>query len=171
MLLLLELKDVLGPSVSLAAAAVSAGFAVTAVKMTRKTANRSIYVDGQKFLIEICKHLTAEPLLWCIYDKHPLRSQHSDEIEKPLFQARLRAFAHLHLNMFEIILNEIPPPGRGGLRNPSNMWIDYFHDTLNRAHILGEVLEERGSEAIWSEVLMNEYRRWKNGARLVYFDN
>jgi len=165
MLLLLELKDALGPCVSFAAAAVSVGFAVKTIKLTRKAANRSIYVDGQKFLMDICRHLMAEPLLWCMYDEHPLRRQHSDEVEKPLFRARLRAFAHLHLNMFEIILNEIPPPGDDGVKNPSNMWINYLHDTLNRAQLLAEVLEERGSEAIWSDALLNEYRRWKNGVR------
>jgi hypothetical protein len=69
-------------------------------------------MDGQKFLIEICKQLTAEPLLWCVYDgdvthKH-LRQQFAKDVEDPKFQGKLLAFAHLHLNMFEIVLAEAP---------------------------------------------------------------
>jgi hypothetical protein len=74
--------------------------------MTRRMANRSIYVDGQRFLIEICKQLMDAPLLWCIYDDDPLEKRNKEAMSDLLFQAKLRAFAHLHLNMFEIVLVE-----------------------------------------------------------------
>jgi hypothetical protein len=158
----LELKDILGPAISVAAACASGWFWFKTYQMTRKIADRSIYVDGQKFLIEICKQLMSEPLLWCIYDESPLQSKHAAEIAAPLFQAKLRAFAHLHLNMFEIIINEAPNPAEGEKQNPSNVWINYFEDTLGRSRFIRDVLEEPESSKIWSAILLERYRQWKS---------
>ena len=54
-------KDVVGPIVSAVGAVVSVAFACWNVQMAKSNANRSIYVDGQKFLIEVCKQLVAKP--------------------------------------------------------------------------------------------------------------
>jgi hypothetical protein len=150
----LQLKDIIGPAISIAAASLSGWFWFKNYRMTRTIADRSIYVDGQKFLIEICKHLMSDPLLWCIYDDHSLPNGHATQIAASLFQAKLRAFAHLHLNMFEIILNEAPNPAEGEKQNPSNVWLNYFEDTLSRSRLIREVLEEPESRRIWSSVLL-----------------
>jgi hypothetical protein len=157
----LQLKDIIGPTVSVAAACLSGWFLWKNYRMTRKIADRSVYIDGQKFLIEICKHLMSEPLLWSIYDDGPLQNEHATEIAAPLFQAKLLAFAHLHLNMFEIIMNEAPNPVDGQKQNLSNVWVNYFHDTLSRSHLIREVLEAPESSRIWSAVLLGHYACWK----------
>ena len=157
----LALKDVLGPIVSIAAACLSAVFFWLNYQTTKRNADRSIYVDSQKFVIEICKQLISEPLLWSLYDDSPLKMGQSPQAENLLFQQKLRAFAHLHLNMFEIVVNEVPKPGFGRKKNPSNVWFNYFHDTLNRSQLVRDVLEEPESSQIWSPVLLKEYLKWK----------
>lgn len=147
--------------VSILAAGLSAFFFWLNYQNSKKNANRSIYIDGQKFVIEICKQLISEPLLWCLYDDNPLRVERAREIEDPLFEQKIRAFAHLHLNMFEIVVNEVPKPGFGRKKNPSNVWFNYFHDTLKRSSLVREVLEEPESNHIWSPVLLKEYLKWK----------
>src|SRR5215475_10477160 len=122
-----------GTVVSILAAGVSGAFAWINYQMSRKAANRSIYVDGQKFLIEVCKQLVSEPILWCVYDDEPLRKEEAFKPNDPLQVAKLKAFAHLHLNMFEIIVNEVPARGTGKKRNASNVWYDYLDDTLSRS--------------------------------------
>ena len=155
-------KNQLGPIVSLLGAASSGWFYWKNWKLNQKNANRSIYVDGQKFLIEICKLLTGDPLLWNIYDDSPVRREKVWDTKTPMFQARLRAFAHLHLNMFEIMMNEVPPPEPSAeKRNASNVWYDYLEDTFNRSHLVREILEEKTSDRIWSESLLTRYRDWK----------
>lgn len=134
--------------------------------MSKKSANRSIYVDGQKFLIEICKQLVSEPVLWCVYDDDPLRKEAIYEAGDPVQEAKLRAFAHLHLNMFEIIVNEVPKPAVGEKRNASNVWYDYLDDTLKRSKMIRGILDEPASKRIWSDPLHQEYERWKEKNRL-----
>ena len=154
-------EDVVGPIVSAVGAVVSVAFACWNVQMAKSNANRSIYVDGQKFLIEVCKQLVAEPVLWCLYDDDRLRSEedvyHAND---PVQHAKLRAFAHLHLNMFEIIVNEVPKPS-AWRRNASNVWYDYLDDTLTRSRMIRDILEEPASKKIWSDALNKEYGRWK----------
>lgn len=129
--------------------------------MAKRNANRSIYVDGQKFLIDVCKQLVAEPVLWCVYDGEPLRKEKIYDINDPIQRAKLRAFAHLHLNTFEIIVNEVPKPAVFAKRTASNVWYDYLGDTLSRSRMIREILDEPASKQIWSDALHNEYRRWK----------
>ena len=76
-------------------------------------------------------------------------------------KAKLEAFAHLHLNMFEIVLAEAPNPGSGERQNQSNVWISYFQDTLRRCSLIRKVLEEPASNRIWSRVLLEQYSDWK----------
>ena len=131
--------------------------------MSKKTANRSIYVEGHRFLIDMCKQLITEPTLWCVYDDEPLRKE--KQVYKPndpTQQAKLRAFAHLHLNMFEIMLNEAPSPRAGVKKNASNIWYQYFEDTLCRSQLMRDILDEPISKRIWSESLLKEYERWKD---------
>jgi hypothetical protein len=74
---------------------------------------------------------------------------------------KLRAFDHLHLNLFEISVNEVSKPGVHGKRNASSLRYDYLGDTLSRSRIIREVLGEPASKAIWSDALHREYSRWK----------
>jgi hypothetical protein len=121
-------------------------------------------MEGQKFLIEICKQLTAEPLLWCVYDddvgQQQLRQRFSEELEDPKLQAKLLAFAHLHLNMFEIVLVEAPSPTPFGQKKQFKMWVNYFHDTLARSRLIRRVLDEPESKLIWNEKLLKLYKAW-----------
>jgi hypothetical protein len=163
----LTAKDLPGAIVSAIAALLSAAFAWKSAQAAKAAANRSIYVDGQKFLIEVCKQLVAEPVLWCLYDDSPLRNEAIYDANDPLQQAKLRAFAYLHLNMFEIIVNEVPKPSRWKWRrNASNVWYDYLHDTLDRSTMTRGILDEPTAEKIWSKALHKEYGRWKLKRRL-----
>ena len=159
----LDTKDVVGPILSAIFAVASVVLGWWNVQRAKSNANRSIYVDGQKFLIEICKQLIAEPVLWCMYDKSPLRER--KDVYHPndsLQYAKLRAFAHLHLNMFEIIVNEVPKPAVWkGKRNASKVWFDYLNDTLTRSRMIREILDDPDNDRIWSDALKTEYGRWK----------
>jgi hypothetical protein len=158
----LATKDVVGPIVSAVGAVVSVVFACWNVQMAKRNANRSIYVDGQKFLIEVCKLLVAEPMLWCLYDDELLRNEESVyHPNDPLQRAKLRAFAHLHLNMFEIIVNEVPKRAVW-TRNASNVWYDYLNDTLTRSRMIRDILDEPASKIIWSDALNKVYEGWKD---------
>jgi hypothetical protein len=67
----------------------------------------------------------------------------SVNLTTPLFRAKLRAFAHFHLNMFEIVLNERP-----SVRDENSLsiiWFRYFDDTLNKSKTIRDVLEEKNS--------------------------
>jgi hypothetical protein len=157
----LQLNDLIGPIVSIIAAALGWFSYWRNIRLAKRNANRSIYVDGQKFLIDVCKQLVSEPVLWCVYDDEPLRKEKIYDINDPIQQAKLRAFAHLHLNMFEIVVNEVPKPAVLGKRTASNVWYDYLRDTLSRSRMIREILEEPANKRIWSDALHKEYRRWK----------
>jgi hypothetical protein len=157
-------KDIVGPAVSLFAAVLSAIFFCLSWRSNSRQSNRSIYLDGQKFILEICNQLIADPLLWNFYDDYKFRDENAADLKSIPFRGKVRAFAHLYLNMFEIIFNEIPRPARGKRRNPSNVWLDYFHDTLNRSRVMRDVLKEPESERIWGSKLIDEYQRWLSSA-------
>jgi hypothetical protein len=72
-----------------------------------RLANRGIYVEGQKLLVQICKQLIDDPELWAIYDESDQQAPKDDGS----FQGKLRGFAHLHLNMFEIMFSGSPENG------------------------------------------------------------
>lgn len=158
-------KDIVGPAVSLLGAGLSGLLFILNSKANTRAANRAIYVEGQKFVLEICKQLMADPLLWSFYDDESFPEESAASVNTSAFQGKLRAFAHLHLNMFEIVFNEIPPPAPTGKnRNPSNVWYDYFHDTLSRSHVARAVLAEPASNQIWGAKMMDEYRDWTRQA-------
>jgi hypothetical protein len=168
----LQPKDVIGPAVSFIAMLVSFTAAAISVyyyqknyALSKQNSDRSLYMDGQKFLIEICKQLTAEPLLWCLYDGNVvqlnLRRTFSKELKEPKFRGKLLAFAHLHLNMFEIVLAEAPEPQASDPNNHTNVWLRYLDDTLTRSSLIRKVLEEPASGKIWSAVLLDQYGKWK----------
>src|SRR5437867_3375128 len=89
MLLELQTRDVLGPAISSVGALLSALFFWRNSAMANRMADRSIYVEGQKFLIEICKQLIADPTLWALYDNHPVRTAGAVDTKAPLFEAKL----------------------------------------------------------------------------------
>lgn len=154
----IQLKDLIGSVISLVSAEISFFYYRKNYALSRHNADRAIYMDGQKFAIGICKQLTAEPLLWCISDgdvmQQTLQQQFGKEVEDPKFQARLLGFAHLHLNMFEIVLAEPPNPNPSEPDSQSNVWLSYFYDTLTRSSPIRKVLEEPESGKIWSPVLL-----------------
>jgi hypothetical protein len=155
----LEAKDVIGPAVSIVGAGLSAFLFWKNYTLTRSNSNRAIYVEGQKFLMEVCEQLMSDPSLWCIYDDEDLQKDPSVKQATPLFRAKIRAFAHLHLNMFEIILSELPPVRTEG--SLSIIWFRYFEDTLDKSKAIRDALEEKGSVNIWSPRILGEYAVWK----------
>src|SRR5438067_10080373 len=98
-------KDVLGPMVSVAAAAASAVCFWLNFRLSKRMADRSLNLEAQKLLIEINRQLISDPWLWSIYDDHPVRTSPDYErlcTRSMLFHAKLEGFAYLKLNMFEI---------------------------------------------------------------------
>ncbi len=96
----------------------------------------------------------SDPELWCVYDDHPLVAETGNKIDDPRFAAKLSAFSHLHLNMFEIILNEAPNPAKSHQENQSDIWLNYFHDTLSRSRRIEKLLKIRkvsgfGARLFW----------------------
>lgn len=162
----LKHANVLGPLIAAVSACLGWFSYWKNIRLARKNANRSIYVDGQKFLIEICKQLISEPMLWCIYDDDKLRADRNIfDPDDPKQAAQLRAFAHLHLNMFEIVVNEIPKRSFWG-RNASNVWYDYLDDTFSRCSMIRKILDEPASKLIWSDSLHREYEKWQDKHRI-----
>lgn len=93
----LQPKDIIGPAISFAAMLISFGAAGVSVYYYRKNyalskqnADRSLFMDGQKFLIEICKQLTAEPLLWCLYDGDVVQLNLREKFAKELDDLKFR---------------------------------------------------------------------------------
>lgn len=154
-------KDFLGPAVSCVAAVLSLVFFLLNWRLARRLANRGIYVEGQKLLVEICKQLMDDPRLWTVYDESDQEAPKGD-IQ---FQGKLRGFAHLHLNMFEIMFLEAP---RAGIfwENQSNVWVRYFKVTLSNSRPIRAVLEEPASKGIWSKRMVKIYEEWKREAGL-----
>jgi hypothetical protein len=149
-------KDFVGPVVSSVAALLSLIFFLLNWRLAWRLANRGIYVEGQKLLVEICKQLMDDPKLWAIYDDSRL----PELVDNAEFQGKLRGFAHLHLNMFEIMFLEAPR--RGIIReNQSDVWVRYFNNTLSNSTLLREVLEEPASKGIWSKRMLRIYEKWK----------
>jgi hypothetical protein len=160
----LETKDIVNAVVSAIALLVS----VISVRISRRNAKASIYFESQKFLIEVCKQLISEPVLWCVFDDEPLRNNTAVyKPNDPQQDAKLRGFAHLHLNMFEIVVNEAPRPISRILwyrilpnrSNASNVWYAYLHDTFTRSRMIREVLETE--RPIWSPALYEELVKWR----------
>ena len=164
MLVQFEFKDIIGPVVSTCAAVLSAGLFLWNFRLSRRLADRSLNLEGQKMLIEINRQLIADPWLWALYDDHEVRKDPDFEGkcgQSICFQAKLRAFAYLSINMFEIVLAEIPSPKRKGRRNESAVWIDFFEHAIAESSIVREILEHPHTVQVYSPALMGHYARWK----------
>jgi len=102
------LKSFDAPIVSPIAAFLSFVYFVRTSKLFSPHGRSLDLCGGQKVvieMIEICKQLISEPLLWCIYDDY-IKEDDRPEIKNAPFERKKKAFAHLHLNMFEIVLAE-----------------------------------------------------------------
>jgi hypothetical protein len=103
---------------------------IAAYYLSNKLATRSLFLEGQKFVLEIDRQLLSDPHLWGLYDDRDLNPPDTDPKFDPdarYFQAKLRAFAYLHLNMFEVILTEASGPV-ARRRRMSKVWLAYFRD-------------------------------------------
>jgi hypothetical protein len=147
------------PLISMIVAALSAVFSWWNYRLSNKLATRSLFLEGQKFVLEIDRQLLSDPHLWGLYDDgdRALPDPKFDP-DAPLFQAKLRAFAYLHLNMFEVILTEASEPGLRG-RGMAKVWLTYFHDTLSRSRLVRRVLDEYPQ--LWNPKLLKLYRKWE----------
>jgi hypothetical protein len=123
-------------------------------------ADRSLNLEAQKMLLEINRQLIADPWLWSIYDEHAVRADADFSAkcaESRLFHAKLEAFAYLCLNAFEVILAEAR-----GRRNESNIWADFFRDSVARSTVVRSILERPDASRIWSPILIERYEEWKS---------
>jgi hypothetical protein len=157
----------IGPLVSMGAAALSALCLWLNFRLSRRMADRSLNLEAQKMLLEINRQLISDPWLWSIYDDHPVRTD--PEFGRKcgrsgLFQAKLQAFAYLKLNMFEVILAEVPEPARHGLRNASNVWLAFFHYTIAKSSAIRDILERPDAAQLYNPVLIGLYEEWKKAA-------
>jgi hypothetical protein len=148
-----------GPLVSMAGAAFSIVFFVLTFWFSRRMAARSLNLEASKMLFEIDRQMITEPKLWGFYDDHRCDAEFNDS--SPQFRAKLEAFAYLQLNMFEIVLLEVPKPGRRGNRNPSKIWYNFFYDSLSRSSLMRSILERPNSAEIYNSVLITLYTQWK----------
>jgi hypothetical protein len=164
MMLQASLKDTAGPIVSMFAAAISILFFVLSFRLSKRMANRALNLEAHKMLIDIDRQLIADPRLWAFYDDHPVSKDQELNESSLQFRAKLEAFAYLQLNMFEIILLEIPEPAEGMDRNHSNVWCDFFFDTISRSSLARSILDRPNSGKIYNIVLLALYDQWKSSA-------
>jgi len=160
----LGFKDIAGPLVSMFAACISIWFFVLSRRLSRRMADRSLNLEAHKMLLDVNRQLIADPRLWVFYDDHPICNDRELNDNSLQFRAKLEAFAYLQLNMFEIVLLEVPEPSTGEDRNPSSVWCDFYFDTLSRSSVMRSILERPNSARIYNTVLLTLYDQWKTGA-------
>jgi hypothetical protein len=163
----MSFKDIAAPLVSMFAAAISILFFVLSFRLSRRMADRSLNLEAHKMLLDLNRQLIADPRLWVFYDDHPLCNDRELNDKSPLFRAKLEAFAYLQLNMFEIVVLEVPEPSTGEDRNPSNVWCDFFFDTLARSSVMRSILDRPNSAKIYNTVLLMLYDQWKSEVAVV----
>jgi hypothetical protein len=159
MLAQLGLKDI-GTLISIVGAALSIVFFLLSFRLSVRMASRSLNLEAQKMLLELNRQLISDPWLWSIYDEHPVRTEvdfGSKCTGSGLFDAKLQAFAYLCLITFEVILAEAPKPARRR-RNESNIWVDFFHDSIARSSAIRRILESPDAARMWSPTLIACYR-------------
>lgn len=64
---------------------------------------RSSRMDFTEILVELDQKLVDYPMLWTIYDSHPLSRIKTRERNSPLLKARREALIYLHFNLFDIV--------------------------------------------------------------------
>jgi hypothetical protein len=157
----IDFKDMVGPLVSLIAAALSILFFVFSFRLSKRTSDRSLNLEAQKMLLELNRQLIADPQLWSIYDDHPIRAAPEFDASSQQFQGKLEAFAYLYLNMFEIVLFEARESSKRGERDPPSLWLKFFHFTVARSSIVRTILEGPDSNQLYNPVLLAHYEQWK----------
>ena len=155
------LRPDVGPLVSLFAATLSILFFALNFWFSRRMASRSLYLEAHKMLFDIDRQMIAEPRLWAFYDDHPIRFDPAFDGSSVHLRAKLEAFAYLQLNMFEIVLVEVPKLTFRGKRSQSKVWHEFFYDTLSRSSLLCSILERPGIAKIYNAVLLKRYDEWK----------
>jgi HAMP domain-containing protein len=138
--------------VSLLALAVS----VWALKRTGKIADRTVRVEAQKLLLEINKSLITTPKLFSVLDNEQSAGgerKNCPEESAPCKNGcpedecrKLRAFAYMNLNVFEIVL-AVHPKGE-----EATAWRRYFKETLKNSKITRTVLLENSD--VYSDQLI-----------------
>jgi len=159
--------NTIGPLVSILGAALSWAFLFRNYRLSRRMAERSLNLEAKKMLLELNRQLISDPWLWSIYDEHAVRADANFDTNcanSGIFHAKLEAFAYLCLNAFEVILAEAPKPAKRGHRNESNIWVDFFHDSLARSSVIRGILERPDTPKLWSPILIARYEEWKKAA-------
>lgn len=121
-------------------------------RLSRTIADRAVKMEAQKLLLEINKALLADPSLFAIYKTRPAARKLS-AASPELFEEKIKAFGFMMLNVFEIVLAQLPPgPER-------DVWTRFFRNSLDLCPVLGDLLTQ--SEPIYGEPLRGIYLDWR----------
>ena len=168
MLLTCEMKntfsvyELLGSIASIGAAALSGYFAYLSYRQARKVSDRGINVEGTRMLLEIDRCLIEDPKLWACIDDHPVRNAEEFKNVKnaPIFQAKLEAFSYLIINTFEMVLAETLNARDCADRNTSQLWKNFFTDTISKSTLMRNILEREEAAATLHPNLLALYKNW-----------
>ena len=162
-----SLYELFGVVISLVAAILSGWFAFLSYKQAQKISDRGLNVEGTKMLLDIDKCLMDDPRLWACLDDHPVRNteEFRDAENTPIFKAKLDAFAHFVLNTFEIVLSETRVPKDCADPHLSQLWGNFFTDTISKSTILRTILDCDESLKIVHPNLIELYSEWKDGTQ------
>jgi hypothetical protein len=161
MILAVSLKDIAAPLVSVVAASLSILFFLLNFRHSKRMADRSLNLEADKMLLDLNRQAIADPSLFALYDDHPVSRDPEMNDGSLRFRAKLEAFAYLHLNIFEIVIFELPEPAYGENRNAANIWCDFFFDTISHSAIMRSILELPNASLVYSPVLISLYNQWK----------
>lgn len=124
-------------------------------RFNRITIRNTAKQEHQKMLLEVNKMMIADPLLWTIYDDHPL----ADQIEEtPELKAKKEALIYYYLNYFDvvcefynkhIIMNKTD-------KQTWDAWKEYIEYFIGRSSQAREIIKR--SYKLYENDLSNFYR-------------
>ena len=123
--------------------------------------DRSLNLEAQKMLLEVDRQLIADPLLWAIYDDHPVRTAPSFDDKSHIFRAKLEGLGYLMLNMFEVVLFELSEKRTRENREGTRVWNQFFHHTVEHSSVVRSILDRPDSAQLFHSTMVSRYRDWK----------
>ena len=160
-------------AIALLVSAFSALWAYFSFRKAQEANKRALIMQGETFLLEANKMIMADPLLLAIFDDAPIRKEHPEETAGTVFQVKLEAFADVLLNMFDVMLSELPNPSKAvaelqrlgaKAHSRSDIWIRFFLDTVAGSSLVRERIEGKGpirKGGTYQPALLGLYREWQ----------
>lgn len=124
-------------------------------KLSTRLANRNVQIEAHKQLFETNRQQIADPRLWAIWDVHQV--QFKEDLADPVFRLKLRSFAYMQLNIFEMVMVQLPNDGP-----VFGTWQRFFTDSLEGCSLLRELLIENEERGFYHPVLI---ALWKDYER------